>query len=90
MAPRYTFAVRYRLCKMCCFFFQVNKTSELTASGLWETIKAYIRGEIISYKAHLRKSKRKKLAKLSQCIALIDSLYAVSKLPDTYEKQMTL
>ena len=72
------------------FFFQVNKTPEITASGLWETMKAFIRGEIISYKAHQRKSRREKLAKLSQRIALLDSLYAVSKLPDTYKERMTL
>ena len=53
-------------------------------------MKAFIRGEIISYKAHQRKSRREKLAKLSQRIALLDSLYAVSKLPDTYKERITL
>lgn len=54
------------------FFFQVNKTPEITASVLWETMKAFIKGEIISYKAHRRKSRREKLAKLSQRIAQLD------------------
>ena len=64
--------------------------TEITASGLWETMKAFIRGEIISYKAHQRKSRREKLAKLSQRIALLDYLYAVSKLQDTYKEPITL
>ena len=53
-------------------------------------MKAFIRGEILSYKAHQRKSRTEKLAKLSQRIALLDSLYAVSKLPDTYKERITL
>ena len=53
-------------------------------------MKAFIRGEMISYKAHQGKSRREKLAKLSQRITLLDSLYAVSKLPDTYKERITL
>ena len=53
-------------------------------------MKAFIRGEIISCKAYQRNSITEKLAKLSQRIALLDSLYAVSKLPDTYKERMTL
>lgn len=53
-------------------------------------MKAFIMGEIISYKAHRLKSMRKKLAKLSQRIALLDSSYAISKLPNTYKERMTL
>lgn len=39
------------------FFFQVNKTPEVTASVLWE-MKAFIRGDIISYKVHWSKFMR--------------------------------
>lgn len=58
------------------FFFQVNTTPEVTALVLWETMKAFIRGEIISYKVHRLKSMRENLAELSQCIAFLDSSYA--------------
>lgn len=72
------------------FFFQVNKTPGVTASLVWETMKAFIRGEIISYKAHRSKSIREKLSKLSQRIALLDSSLVISKSLNTYKEQMTL
>lgn len=72
------------------FFFQINKTPEVTASVLWETMKAFIRGEIISYRTFQKKSMKEKLAKLSQRIALLDSLYATSKRPDTYKERISL
>lgn len=43
------------------FFFRVNKTPDVTASVLWGTMKAFIRGEIISYKAHQKKLRKQKL-----------------------------
>lgn len=53
-------------------------------------MKAFIREEIISYKAHRLQFMRKKLSKLSQRIVHLDSLYAVPKLPDNYKERMTL
>lgn len=47
------------------FFLQVNRTGDISASILWETLKAYLRGQIISRSSHIRKTKYKKIDDLS-------------------------
>ncbi len=44
----------------------------------------------MSYKAYQKEFRREKLAKLSQCVALLDSPYATSKLPDTCKERKSL
>lgn len=41
-------------------FLSINKTPDISASLLWETLKAYIRGQIISYVNHENKQRREK------------------------------
>lgn len=71
-------------------FFLMNHTPEVSASVLWATMKAFIRGEMNSCEAHQRKARRKKLAALIQHIALLDSIYATSNLLDICKKRMCL
>lgn len=52
----------------------MNKTSDMSPSVLRETLKAYIRGQIISYASHEKKQKQEKLIGLTHHIALVDSL----------------
>lgn len=68
----------------------INKTSEISASVLWETLKAYIRGHIISFVSFERKQKRKRLDELTKHIAQLDSLYASSPTPDLYKERLSL
>uniref|UniRef100_A0A4W5RYX9 Reverse transcriptase domain-containing protein n=1 Tax=Hucho hucho TaxID=62062 RepID=A0A4W5RYX9_9TELE len=72
------------------FFMITNRTPNISASTLWETLKAYIRGEIISYTAHENKLKRHRLSMLTRCIAQLDDIYAVSPSPDIYKERLTL
>lgn len=43
------------------FFLETNRTPGISSSLLWETLKAYLRGEIISYCAHEGRARRRKL-----------------------------
>lgn len=72
------------------FFLSVNKTPDVSASVLWETLKAYIRGEIISYSGYERKVKREKLAELTKRIAQLDTIYATTPSPDLYKDRLSL
>ena len=45
-------------------FLEVNKKEGISYSLLWETLKAYLRGQIISYVAHVNKERRKQTCRL--------------------------
>lgn len=55
-------------------FFSINKTPDISASLLWETLKAYIRGQIVSFVSNERRQKRKRLEELTKHITHLDSL----------------
>lgn len=69
-------------------FLEINKTPDISASVLWETLKAYIRGQIISYVSHEKKQKKDKLIELTNRIAQLDCLYAASPTPDVYRERL--
>lgn len=71
-------------------FISTNKTSDVSPSLFWETMKAYLRGQIISYTAYKEKMRKRKLSEIVQKIAQIDSKYAVSTLPDIYKERLAL
>lgn len=66
------------------FFVSLSKTPDVSASVLWEALKAYIRGEIISYTGYEKKLRREKLTRLTQRISELDRLYATHKTPELY------
>lgn len=76
--------------KQIDFFLSVNKTPDVSVSVLWETLKAYIRGEIISYSGHERKVKKAKLTELTKCITQLDTIYATSPSPALYKERLSL
>lgn len=61
------------------FFVSLNKTPDVSASVLWEALKAYIRGEIISYTGYERRLRKEKLIKLTKHISELDRLYTTHK-----------
>lgn len=65
------------------FFVSLNRTLYVSASVLWEALKAYIRGEKISYTAYGKKLRKEKLTKLTQRMSRLDNLYALSQAPVT-------
>lgn len=76
--------------KQIDYFLSFNKTPDVSASLLWDSLKAYIRGEIISYSRFEEKCRRNKLADLSQRIAQIDAIYADSPSSELYKERLTL
>lgn len=64
------------------FFCDTNKNNETSPSLLWETLKAFIRGKIISYTSHLNKKRRKRKEYLEKSIADLDSSLAITNTPD--------
>ena len=72
------------------FFVSTNKTPDVSFAVLWETLKAYIRGEIISYTGYERKRRKEKLIELSQRISQLDNIYATSKSSDVFKERLSL
>lgn len=50
------------------FFLETNQSPDTSHSNLWETMKAYLRGQIISYNASMN---RRRSARLNELISLI-------------------
>lgn len=65
------------------FFLEVNDTPDVSRGVLWESMKAYIRGQVISYVAHRNKE-------LADKIADVDRRYATLPTPDLYKEKLLL
>lgn len=72
------------------FFLETNVSPEISQATLWETLKVYLRGQIIAYSSTIRKEKNSKLHDISQQILDIDSKYAQSPAPDLYKERLRL
>lgn len=72
------------------FFVSLNKTPKVSASVLWEALKAFIRGEIISYAGYEKRLRKEKWIKLTQRIPELGRLYATHKTPELYEERLCL
>lgn len=57
-------------------FLAFNKSDSVSSSLLWETLKAYLRGQIISYSANLNKNS--KVAEISAKIQDVDNQNAIN------------
>uniref|UniRef100_A0A8C4X2W1 Reverse transcriptase domain-containing protein n=1 Tax=Erpetoichthys calabaricus TaxID=27687 RepID=A0A8C4X2W1_ERPCA len=62
--------------KQISFFLETNTSSEVSAGILWETLKAFLRGQIISYLSHRNKLETKKVSELKSKITRIDEEHA--------------
>ncbi|KAI5085645.1 hypothetical protein C0J45_2327, partial [Silurus meridionalis] len=62
-------------------FLEINSTEGISTSLLWETLKAYLRGEIISYSTHIKRLRNKRLLELSEQIGMLDQDYASHPTP---------
>lgn len=72
------------------YFLNLNQTPEIQMNVLWEALKAYIRGQIISYTAFHRKKYRQQLCDLSDNIKELDLLYAEAPTSELYRKKLLL
>lgn len=71
-------------------FVSLNKTPDIFASVLWDTLKVYIRGETISYTGYEKKLREQKLFNLTQLISQLDNLYASFQSPDIFKERLSL
>lgn len=71
-------------------FLQTNDSPEISRSTLWETFKAYLRGQIISLSSLKNKRRREKESKITQELVEADRVYACSPTPDLYKKRQSL
>uniref|UniRef100_A0A8C4SMS5 Reverse transcriptase domain-containing protein n=1 Tax=Erpetoichthys calabaricus TaxID=27687 RepID=A0A8C4SMS5_ERPCA len=74
---------QFRLRELYRIYIQTNqflprdkRSSEVSAGILWETLKAFLRGQMISYLSHRNKLEIKKVSKLKSEITRIDEEHA--------------
>lgn len=73
-------------------FISLNQSESEPISKmlLWESLKAYLRGQIISYSAHLKKSRMSTIQKLSADLESVDQQLAASTSPDLLRRRVVL
>jgi len=71
-------------------FLENNKSDSTSPSLLWETFKAVIRGEIISYSARIRKDENQRRLELMEAILLIDRQLSTSANPTLQMERLKL
>ena len=72
------------------YFLLSNKSDLASPSTLWETLKAVIRGEIISYRFSLNKARNSKQKELIDTIRQLDHQYSISPSPTLYKERLSL
>lgn len=76
--------------KQISLFLETNQTPEVSCLTVWDTLKAYLRGQIISFVANKHKSLYKKRIDLSTEILNLDKQYAQTPTPSLYKKRLEL
>lgn len=72
------------------FFIETNATSNISYSVLWETFKAYMRGQLISRVSFEKRQRNSKLTDLSNRILQMEHEYACSQSPSLYKEMLLL
>lgn len=71
-------------------FLETNDTEDTSPSLLWETLKAFLRGEIISYTAHANKARKRRQCELIEAIADLDRRCSMLPSPELFEERLGL
>lgn len=71
-------------------FLEINNSSETSSLVVWDALKAFLRGQIISYSANMKKKASTERLELTKQIKEIDLQYAQSKNPELYKKRIEL
>lgn len=71
-------------------FLKINDTGEVSKSVLWETLKAYLHGQIISYNTAINKTWTESIASITKKILDLDRRYSESPTPELYKERLTL
>lgn len=72
------------------FFCKTNKNNETSPSILWDTLKAYIRGKIISFTSYSNKLHRCQQKDLEKAIIELDNYLSLTNTPDVYKERLRL
>ena len=71
-------------------YLNINMTDDVSASTLWDTLKAYLRGLIIAHSTYTRKIHQNSVVDLSSRIKALDSLISSSATPDRIKARVSL
>lgn len=71
-------------------FLEVNDTPDVSKSLIWESLKAYLCGQIISFTAQKNKKRGERIKELTKLIADADSQYANNPSADLYKQKRML
>ncbi|KAF3847423.1 hypothetical protein F7725_020451, partial [Dissostichus mawsoni] len=72
------------------FFLEMNTTSDTSALMVWDALKAYLRGQIISFTAHKRRKAQRERSDLLSNISGTDAQYALTPTPELYNTKLEL
>ncbi len=68
----------------------LNDTHDVSRSILWEALKAYLHGKIISFSSYDKKQELSRLRDISEAINKLDEQYAISPCPRLYKERISL
>ncbi|XP_051794339.1 calcium-binding mitochondrial carrier protein SCaMC-2-B isoform X1 [Acanthochromis polyacanthus] len=71
-------------------FLEVNQTPGMSFCSIWEALKAYLRGQIISYSAHKKRENSKQLKQLNEAILLLDREFCHTASAELAKKRVLL
>lgn len=71
-------------------FLEINQTPGMPHSIVWESLKAYLRGQVLSYNAQLRKSHNARLDQLTNEILDLDGVLALTPTDELLKRRLAL
>lgn len=69
-------------------FLETNRTDDIRPSLLWETLRAVLRGKIISYLVHIGKTRKEQKQELLKSIADLDKCYEMAPTAELYKEKV--
>lgn len=73
-----------------CIYMQINETPDVSKGMLWEALKAYVRGQMISYSAQLTRKQNARRKAITEEIVELDKEYAESPNPELLSERTSL
>lgn len=71
-------------------FLSFNQSDSTSYSLFWESLKAFLRGQIISYSSYSNKKRNIRLSELTSAIGILDQQCASNPSPDLFKKRLNL
>ena len=71
-------------------FLEANVSPDISHCTLWEAMKAYVRGQVISYSASENKYRNRRASELMDRIKVVDQLHSVSPSDELYRERILL